>query len=285
MNKVMLVVLLLLCSLGCAVLAVEASATTPVAAPLPSTKVNQKDGAEMVLIPAGVFLMGTSEEQLAALLKADPTLKREWFAYEMPQRKVELDAYYIYKTEVTVAQYRKFCDATNRQMPREPSWKWQDIHPIVAVTWIGAKEYADWAGVTLPTEAQWEKAARGKDGRVYPWGNDWDAKKCSNSVGDYHPRKTSPVGNFPTDASPYGVIDMAGNVCEWCADRYVGNYYKTSLAKNPTGPETGAERVLRGGGWCDNNPGNFRTAFRNGFIPSGCSSSTGFRCVLNLPRQ
>ncbi|HEY3377477.1 MAG TPA: formylglycine-generating enzyme family protein [Armatimonadota bacterium] len=137
------------------------------------TKINPKDGAEMALIPAGEFLMGASAEERAAWQQAHPTgYKRDWLD-DAPQHKVYLDAYYLYKTEVTVAQYRAFCQATRRKMPSEPPWKWQDTQPICNVNWNDAKAYADWAGVTLPTEAQWEKAARGGDGRSYPWGNAW----------------------------------------------------------------------------------------------------------------
>jgi formylglycine-generating enzyme required for sulfatase activity/triacylglycerol esterase/lipase EstA (alpha/beta hydrolase family) len=209
-----------------------------VAAPvtqLPKIKTNPKDGAEMILIPAGDFLMGSTDADKLADDK------------EKPQHKVYLDAYYIYKTEVTVAQYRNFCTATGRKMPNAPNWDWQDTNPIVNVTWNDAKAYADWVGAILPTEAQWEKAARGGDGRIYPWGNTWDASKCVNSTNSKN--GTKPVGSFPIGASPYGVMDMAGNAWEWCADWYGADYYKKAPAKNPTGPVTGEYRVLRGGSW------------------------------------
>ncbi len=118
----------------------------------------------MVRIPAGTFLMGS---------KAG-----EGSDDEHPQHTVDLTGYWIYRTDVTVAQYRKFCTATGREMPDAPDWGWQDDHPVVNVDWDDANAYADWAGAALPTEAQWEKAARGTDGRIYPWGNDWDATKC-----------------------------------------------------------------------------------------------------------
>jgi len=137
---------------------------------------------------------------------------------------VNLDGYWIYKYEVTVAQYRKFCNETGSNMPEAPSWGWQDDHPIVHVSWDNATAYTQWAGVRLPTEAQWEKAARGTDGRAYPWGNEWDATKCANSVGQ-RLSSTKPIGSYPSDTSPYGALDMAGNVWEWCADWYDGNYY------------------------------------------------------------
>ncbi len=152
----------------------------------------------MVFVPAGEFLMGSKE---GAGLQG-----------EHPQRKVALDDYYIYKYEVTVAQYRKFCEATGRTMPPEPSWKWQPTHPIVNVTWDDARDYAVWAGAALPTEAQFEKAAQGADGRTYVWGNSFTKSTCHTSDG-----KTAPVGSYPTGISPYGALDMAGNVWEWCA--------------------------------------------------------------------
>jgi formylglycine-generating enzyme required for sulfatase activity len=231
--------------------------------------------------------MGTSEADVTAWLKAHPDDKRGMFADELPQRKVYLDAYYVYKTEVTVAQYRKFCDATKRAMPPEPSWKWQDTHPIVNVSWNDAKAYAEWAGAALPTEAQWEKAARGGDGRPFPWGFTWDAAKCANwsnsGAGDTQ-RGTHPVGSFPAGASPYGALDMAGNVWEWCADWYGADYYKNAATKNPTGPETGKGRVLRGGSWYYYYDYYFRTAFRNdGYVPDGWIYYFGFRCSSPPP--
>jgi len=115
----------------------------------------------MIYIPAGEFIMGSSK-----------------YDRETPQREVYLDGYWIYKYEVRVAQYRKFCQHTGREMPSPPSWRWADDHPMVNVTWDDAAAYTRWAGGRLPTEAQWEKAARGTDGREYPWGDDWDASKC-----------------------------------------------------------------------------------------------------------
>ncbi|MEI6513846.1 MAG: SUMF1/EgtB/PvdO family nonheme iron enzyme [bacterium] len=251
---------------------------------LPATRINAKDGAEMMFVPAGEFFMGTSEEELAAWLKEHPGDKREMFADEMPQHKVQLDSYLLYKTEVTVAQYRKFCTETERNMPPEPEWKWQDTDPIVNVTWADAKAYADWAGMTLPTEAQWEKAARGTDKRVYPWGNTWDAAKmqCSTTkTGDA--KKVTSVGEFPQGASPYGVLDMAGNVYEWCADWYNADYYKTTPLKNPAGPTTGTEKIQRGGAWDDFASGSFRSTYRPTYNPTFRSENVGFRCV-SLPQ-
>ncbi|MEI6519752.1 MAG: SUMF1/EgtB/PvdO family nonheme iron enzyme [bacterium] len=252
---------------------------------LPTTKLNSKDNAEMVLVPAGEFLMGTSDEEKMMLLKAKPSslYSNIDFTNECPQRKVELDAYYIYKTEVTVSQYRKFCEATKRDMPEEPSWKWHDTHPIVNVQWNDAKAYAVWAGVTLPTEAQWEKAARGTDGRIYPWGNVWEPKKCINSSIINSNGETLPVGSFPAGVSPYGCLDMAGNVWEWCEDWYDSDYYKIAPLKNPTGPDTGNVCVMRGG-WLNEgyyfNYGIIRNACRTGLAPNYYYYGGGFRCAI-----
>ena len=228
--------------------------------------VNAKDGAVMVWVPAGEFLMGS---------KAG-----EGYEDERPQHKVFLDGFWIAKTPVTVVMYRTFCLASGHKMPDEPEFGWQDDHPMVSITWNDAVAYAKWAGAALPSEAQWEKAARGSDGRTYPWGFTWDTGKCSNSQGDHNPGHTSPVGNFPAGASPYGLLDMAGNVWEWCADWYDKGYYQQSPARNPTGPATGAMRVVRGGSWNYVMPGDFRTAYRGWNDPAYGYFDRGFRCVL-----
>ncbi|MHB1458996.1 MAG: formylglycine-generating enzyme family protein [Armatimonadota bacterium] len=257
-----------------------------------AVRINPKDGAEMVWVPAGWFIMGSTEIDIDAGLKAEPQLAcaKSIFMPEVPKRKVYLDGYWIYKYEVTVAQYRKFCEATKRKMPEEPGWGWKDKHPIYDVTWNDAQAYAKWAGVSLPTEAQWEKAARGTDGRTYPWGNKWDASKCVNGVAK-NAGSTKPVGSIPVGASPYGCMDMAGNVWEWCADWYDENYYKNAPVRNPTGPSKPVEfkawgasvsgaRVLRGGSWNDILRLHFRCANRHNFLPRS-SRSEGFRCAKN----
>jgi len=226
-------------------------------------RINPVDGATMVWVPAGEFLMGS---QFAGNSNA------------RPQRTVFLDGYWIYKTEVTWAQYEKFCRLTGRQLPEAPDWGRQADHPVVNVSWHDAKAYAEWAGVALPTEAQWEKAARGTDGRIYPWGNYWEEGRCQ-----WNASCTERVGSFTDGASPYGALDMAGNAWEWCADWYEENYYSHSPSVNPTGPAKGDSRVLRGGSWRRDAPRLFRAADRAGFGPGFRGGDVGFRCVVRSP--
>ncbi|MGO8672638.1 MAG: formylglycine-generating enzyme family protein, partial [Capsulimonadaceae bacterium] len=236
---------------------------------LPATRINPADGAEMILIPAGEFIMGSNDPET-------------WMQDSHPAHKVTLDDYYIYKNPVTVAMFVKFCDATGRKMPTKPPWGWDKAdYPMVNVSWDDAVAYAKWVGAALPTEAQWEKAARGTDGRKYPWGNDWDPAKCrcsSKALGD----AGSPiaVGSYPAGASPYGVLDMAGNVWEWCADWYADDTYRIFREREPLGPEKGAKRVVRGGSWNNYDEGNFRCACRTDYLPENRYDRIGFRCAL-----
>ena len=246
---------------------------------------NEKDGSVLVEVPAGSFSMGSNDGE----------------NNEKPVHTVYLDKYYIGKYEVTVGQFREFvnakgyktdaeksggayvCTGGSWQPKADASWKnpyftQSDKSPVVCVSWNDAKAYCDWAGLRLPTEAEWEKAARGPstgsgDGRKYPWGNEWNSAKC-NSGENYE--NTSPVGSFSSGVSPYGVYDMAGNVWEWCNDWYDGSYYGSSPSSNPTGPSSGAYRVRRGGSW-NNNDYSCRAATRNYVNPVNRNYGTGFR--------
>jgi formylglycine-generating enzyme required for sulfatase activity len=246
---------------------------------------NPKDGAVMVYVPAGAFLMGSPDGV--------------GFADQQPRRTVTLDGYWIYRDDVTVDQYRKFCEVTKRAMPKAPDYGWLGDNPMTMVTWDDAKAYADWAGVALPTEAQWEKAARGTDGRNYPWGgtatvedpsDGWDTTKCAcwATSQDNQGMGIGPhaVGSFPAGNSPYGAHDMAGNVWQWCADWY--GPYDATAATNPTGPATGTVRVLRGGSWGDDKY-SIQCAYRrmiyvlDDWTPDGWNNGVGFRCVALFP--
>ncbi len=241
------------------------------------------DTGEMVLIPAGEFLMGSSEEDVEQFLIEFIYRRPSRFENEQPQHVVYLDAFYIDKYEVTNAQYKRFLDETGR-MP--PLYLNDDLYnqpdqAVMAVTWEDAAEYARWAGKRLPTEAEWEKAARGTDGRIWPWGDEWDNTLLNaNDVGAVDGYVyTAPVGSYPEGVSPYGVHDMAGNVWEWTADWYDENYYEYSPKINPKGPESGEAHVARGGSW-DMNLDFTRCPSRFG-INAG-SLLTGIRCARSI---
>jgi formylglycine-generating enzyme required for sulfatase activity len=231
------------------------------------TWIRAADGAEMVYVPAGEFLMGSTDD--------DPDASD----YEKPQHTVYLDAFWIDKTEVTNAQYRKCVEAGACEEP--PYWNDDTYNapsqPVVGVSWDGAQVYAAWVGGRLPTEAEWEKAARGTDGRIYPWGNSApDCNKANYEGCADHPLA---VGSHPDGASPYGVLDMAGNVWEWVADWYDEGYYVSAPFRNPAGPDSGDFRVLRGGTFFS-DPGYVRCASRGRGLPYRWFWDFGFRvCV------
>jgi len=246
---------------------------------------NPIDGAEAVWVPAGEFQMGSNEADIAELCHRRTNVKPELFNDEKPRHTVWLDGFWIYKYHVTVAQYRKFCEKTERKMPEQPKWS-KDNLPVVNVSWYDASAYAEWAGARLPSEAEWEKAARGTDGRAFPWGDLWDEERCNNynthnpAAGGLHGNRATPGGAFPAGASPYGAQDMAGNVWQWCADWYDADYYAKSPKKNPTGPDAGDLRVLRGGSWGSSSV-SVRCAGRNAESPDNTyHDDGGFRCVI-----
>jgi formylglycine-generating enzyme required for sulfatase activity len=246
------------------------------------------DGAEMVLVPAGEFIMGSAGDELDHL-KAS----RESFGDEIPRHRVYLDAFYIDKFEVTNARFQRFVQATGYRTLAEragddATWRAPrdsgsnitglEQHPVVQVSQEDAKAYCTWAGKRLPAEAEWEKAARGTDGRTYPWGNQFDSRQ-GNFEGKN--KGTVPVGSYEGGKSPYGAHDMAGNVLEWVADWYDVNYYRNSLARNPQGPASGDRAVLRGGGW-NNGALNVRAPSRNRNAPANRAGGIGFRCAKTL---
>ncbi|MDE3036449.1 MAG: formylglycine-generating enzyme family protein, partial [Nitrospirota bacterium] len=261
----------------------------------------------MVLIPAGPFLMGSPEGG-------------DSLSDEHPQRTVTLRAFWMDRYEVTNADYARFVAATGHPAPKNASpavtlWE-QDRplagsgqHPVVNIGWQDAAAYCRWANKRLPTEAEWEKAARGTDGRLYPWGNEWDwtransasywagrtvefkdgaewkdfwvngeGARISKERGLKREVLTLPVGRFPEGASPYGLLDMAGNASEWVQDWYEPYYYLKAPPADPKGPDGILLKVARGGSWLKPAK-SLRTADRDYGFPDDPPSGTGFRCA------
>ncbi len=263
-----------------------------------ATRVRGSDGSVMVYVPAGGFSMGSSDADIDAVLAECSDCTRDRFRDEQPQHAVYLDAFWIDKTEVTNAQYRICVEAGSCQTPTGCVWgepTYDDStkadHPVVCVSWDDARAYCQWAGGRLPTEAEWEKAARGTEGRIYPWGNTFDGSKvnyCDRSceldtkdtAANDGSARTAPVGSYSAGASPYGALDMAGNAWEWVADRYDSGYYASSPANNPKGPNSGDRRVLRGGSWSDVWH-YVRAAHRLDRLPTLRDSDLGFRCAAS----
>lgn len=234
-------------------------------------------GGEMVLVPAGDFKMGCNRRR-----------DRHCDSDERPYHSVYLSAFYIDRHEVTNAEYSKCVrDLECREVRKYTDFDGPN-QPVVGVSWQDAAAFCEWAGKTLPTEAQWEKAARGGDGRVYPWGNHTCGCDCAIQEWrqEYGCGKDAPwpVGSAEKGSSPYGALDMAGNVWEWVADWYGPRYYRDPPDKDPKGPETGEHKVKRGGGYA-NIRNYLRTSDRSKALPASVSKSTGFRCALKAPEK
>lgn len=234
---------------------------------------------DMLEVPKGEFSMGSNDiDKEAKALQYGAS--KPWYENERPMRSVKVDRFYIDRTEVIHADYKQFLDATKRKAPLQWLGGVYPVqlsdHPVTFVTWSDADEYCKWKGKRLPTEAQWEKAARGTDGREFPWGNEFDTKKV-NALGEFS--STTPAGMFPDGKSPYGALDMAGNVQEWTADWY--KPYSDNTFKDEDYGEK--HKVVRGGGW--GGMGHYtlqvylRTSFRNSAPPNGVYNDVGFRCV------
>jgi formylglycine-generating enzyme required for sulfatase activity len=258
-----------------------------------ASQVAQPDLSRMVLIPAGEFWMGQTQVWIRDAL--------EWTERDrldaVPAHLVYLDAYYFDKYEVTNEGYARFADATGRRKP----WHWtggkfpdsKDKMPVYNVNWADAHAYCSWAGLRLPTEAEWEKAARGGlDRKLYPWGDEFGPKpggrfgdgrvQTGEKKAHYSfPDGPAKVGSYPPNG--YGLFDGTGNVWEWTADWYGRNYYSESPEKNPAGPESGVYRVIRGASWGDAERTPTMSVmslhFRNYTDPDSHAATVGFRCA------
>jgi len=286
-------------------------ASSPVVQETETSNIASIDGAEMVFIPAGEFLRGASPDNLDELVKLCPNCPLDTLEDAQPQTTIYLDAFWIDKMEVTNAQFSRFVDETGYRTTAERTDDYsyvQDIglrdfvyvsdadwlHPqggvssiigrderaVTQVSWQDAYAYCEWAGKRLPTEAEWEKAARGDDGRLFPWG---DSPPRSGDLNfDFSPGTIVAVGKHPNGASPFGVLDMSGNVWEWVADYYTEGYYGEAPNTNPPGPASGNFRVLRGGSWASEYDPYlvFVTTFYRLYNYDYISSDVlGFRCA------
>jgi formylglycine-generating enzyme required for sulfatase activity len=281
----LLIFLLLISSLGCGPQTARPKSGPKSAPPItiPPARTSEEIIANMALIPAGDFYMGCDRSKA----------KEKCNLVELPLHRVYLNEYYIDRTEVTVSRYAA-CLAAGACT--EPIRTYSDTHdnyfydpayanyPAIFVTWFQARDYCTWAGKRLPTEAEWEKASRGRGStRIYPWGNATPSCQTANikvgraqCVGDVRE-----VGSYPADASLYGVVDMAGNTREWTNDWYDPGFYRVSPYKNPTGPAEGRYVVMRGGRF-DNVWSAARTAARRTIGPNDYGAGIGFRCAVSL---
>ena len=227
----------------------------------------EADGAVVVKIPAGEFLMGNKETERTPL-----------------EHRVYVSDFLMDKTGVSWGQFKKFAEVSGIPLPlHEPYWGIHEDHPMVYVTWEEAKAYCEWAGGRLPTEAEREKAARGTDARKYPWGNEEPEPERGVYRRTWGYEATEAVGTHPAGASPYGLLDMGGNVWEWCADWFDNGYYAVSPYRDPRGPTSGTAHVVRGGSW-DSRPSVLSSSCRSWGHRGYRDGDFGFRCAMNAPR-
>lgn len=255
--------------------------------------IRPEDGMVMMYVPQGPFTMGiAADEAMTECIKFREECDLSWFADQGPPHLVDLNAYWMDQTEVTNAMYALCVNAGVCSPPRQNgSNRVEDYYeneqyadyPVVFITWKQADAYCEWAGARLPTEAEWEKAARGADGRLYPWGNSAPACSLTNFnpfIEDTCKDDTSAVRDYPGGQSPYQIFNLAGNVAEWVMDWYDPNYYSNSPASNPQGPSDGFTKILRGGSWFYDEE-FARSTYRYKQDPRYYYSFTGFRCALS----
>lgn len=258
---------------------------------LGDSQVRPADGMVMLYVPPGEFEMGSQDGEVNLALEIcreyDTNCSLRYFSIERPAHIVDLDGYWIDKTEVSNTQYTKCIEAGYCTEVGCPELLIEAEHPVVCITWDQAEAYCEWAGGRLPTEAEWEYAARGADGLRFPWGDDFDGRRLNycdsncelgkkdETVDDGYV-ETAPVGNYPEGASWTGALDMAGNVWEWTADYY--GPYSEERQVNPSGPSTGGRRVVRGGSW-HTTPDHVRSALRTYSGPNQEIDHVGFRCA------
>jgi formylglycine-generating enzyme len=237
-----------------------------------STSGDEPIAEEMILIPAGPFIRGTEKGGFD----------------ERPQRTLVLGGFLIDKFEVTNSQYAAFVAATGHRKAGPPARYAKNMgrmrginHPVVYVSWHDAQDYCAWKGKRLPTEAEWEKAMRGVNGRLWPWGNVEVASAANWARVDDGFEVTAPVGTFKSDESPFGVRDGAGNVMEWVDDWYQENAYREAAESDPRGPEHGTYKVLRGAGYTSSGS-DLRITSRSKMVPDFRDETIGFRCAQDM---
>lgn len=273
-----------------------------------------------VFVPAGTFIRGSTEEQIEKFGQlcsepypiGAPGCSKVWFTDELPKQTITLTAFWIDRYEVTNQQFAEFINTNPGYVTQaelagfsliyddsirdfrqinDADWRYpqgpgssiqgKNSYPVVHVSWEDAQAYCSWVSKRLPTEAEWEKAARGIDGRIFPWGFLWDPNEIParlNFPSTVATLSARPVGTFPTGVSPYGAEDMLGNVFEWVADLYDENYYQEAPNNNPPGPPSGAENVKRGASWAT-NPSLIHITWRRSKGGNVTDDTSGFRCA------
>jgi formylglycine-generating enzyme required for sulfatase activity len=271
--------------------------------PAPETWKNEKDGSLMRWVPAGEFMMGSTVAQTEAAKVMDKAGLQFALLHETPQFRARTNDFYLGVFAVTNEQFAHFLSETKPSSEKLQQWvSWLDRieppgggsdgyvahrkfgnHPVINVTWFGAEAYCRWAGLRLPTEIEWEKAARGNDGRIFPWGNQWDPDRLCWWGSHDEKETTVPTDAFPQGCSPHGMLQMAGNVEEWCADWYQPDIYKRYAAGNLVTPRVGKGRILRGGNCMGKNKLEFRCAMRGANTPAFTNILlTGIRCAADV---